>query len=225
MSQFEMRTYGVVENDIDVHRLWRVAQPCGFADVKVAIFNGPPFYVSLAEYEDFLAAGPTSERWLTATRVFQRDVRNFFLFKAGSEPLDSRATDGLAASIEVIEVPERVVEGQTFALDVAVTNTGQARWLAAEAEYGGVRVGAHLYGSSGRVLNFDFHTEPLTDPSRPVEPAETIRRRITLPALSAGQYEIEVDCVASHVTWFAQTGSKTAIVRIEVRPGLSLRNS
>ena len=220
MSQFEMHTYGVVENDIDVHRLWWAAQGYGFADLKIAIFNGPPFYVSLAEYEDFLAAGPTSERWLTATRVFQRDVRNFFLFKAGSEALDSRAMDGLAATIDATVAPRGLVQGATVALDVTVTNVGQASWLPAGAEYGGVQVGAHLYAASGRMLNFDFHTEPLTDAPRAVEPGETVRRRMTLPALSAGQYEIEVDCVSSHVAWFAQAGSKTAKVRIEIRPGL-----
>jgi hypothetical protein len=66
------------------------------------------------------------------------------------------------------------------------------------------------------MLRFDFHTEPLTDAPRDVEPAETVRRRVTLPALSAGQYVIEFDCVASHVAWFAQAGSKTATVRIEI---------
>ncbi len=222
MSQFEMRTYGVVENDIDVHALWRVAQQCGFADLKLAIFNGPPFYVSLAEYVDFLAAGPTSERWLTATRVFQRDVRNFFLFKAGSEPLDSRALDGLAATISVTRAAKELEEGQPITLDVAVTNAGQARWLPGDAEYGGVQVGAHLYGPDGRMRKFDFHAEPLTNPPRPVEPGETIRLRMTLPTLSAGLYEIEMDCVASRVTWFAQAGSKTAVVRIEVRPSPDL---
>jgi SAM-dependent methyltransferase len=217
MSQFEMRTYGVVENDIDVHQLWRAAQQCGFSDLQIAIFNGPPFYVSLAEYEDFLAAGPTGERWLTATRVFQRDVRNFFLFKAGSEPLDSRAADGLAATIEVSVGSGDLVEGQPIGLDVTVTNSGQARWLPADAQDGGVRLGAHLYGPSGRMLTLDFHTEPLTDPPRPIEPGETVKRRMTLPALAAGQYQLEVDCVASHVAWFGQAGSKTATVRIDVR--------
>src|SRR4029077_2535679 len=39
MSQFEMRTYRVVENDIDVHAIWRTAARCGFRDLEVAIFH------------------------------------------------------------------------------------------------------------------------------------------------------------------------------------------
>ena len=218
MSQFEMRTYGVVENDIDVHRLWRTALAAGFVDLKVAIFNGPPFYASLAEYEDFLAAGQTSERWLTATRVFQRDVRNFFLFKEGSEPRDSRSVDGLAAALAVEAHRATWPAGEPIVLDLSVTNTGTAVWLGADAEYGGVRIGAHLYGSSGRMVTFDYHAQPLTGAPRPVAPGETIRCAVVLPGLIAGAYEIEFDCVANRVAWFAQSGSKTTRVSIAVSP-------
>jgi hypothetical protein len=30
---FESRTYRVVENDVDVHAIWRVARSSGFADL------------------------------------------------------------------------------------------------------------------------------------------------------------------------------------------------
>ena len=85
--------------------------------------------LSLAEYEDALAARQTSERWHTATRVFQREVRNFFLFRAGSEPVDSRSTKSLAAEIQVTPEALEAVEGELIVLGVRVTNTGSARWL------------------------------------------------------------------------------------------------
>ena len=85
MSQFEMRTYGVVENDVNVRGIWRTAQTCGFSDMKLVVFHNPPFHVSLEEYEDLLAGGPTCERWLTSTRGFLRHVRSFVLAKEGSE--------------------------------------------------------------------------------------------------------------------------------------------
>jgi ubiquinone/menaquinone biosynthesis C-methylase UbiE len=40
-SQFEMRTYGVIENDVDVHAIWRTAATCGFAAMKLAAFHVP----------------------------------------------------------------------------------------------------------------------------------------------------------------------------------------
>src|SRR6185436_17074989 len=38
-SQYEMRTYGVVENDIDIHALWAAAERLGFAELKLAAHN------------------------------------------------------------------------------------------------------------------------------------------------------------------------------------------
>lgn len=217
-SQFEMRTYGVVENDIDVHAIWRTARCCGFRDLKLAIFNGPSLHVSIAEYEDFLAAGQTTERWLTATRVFQRDVRQFFLIREGQEARDSRSVDGLACVMAVPPVAGPVRAGEPLVLEAAVTNSGPARWLPAGAAYGGVRLGAHVYDETGVLLDFEIYGEPLTDPPRAVEPGETVRARITIPPQPPGRYRVELDCVASRVTWFAQAGSAPATVTIEIYP-------
>ncbi len=65
-------------------------------------------------------------------------------------------------------------------------------------------------------MTFDFHVEPLTDPPREILPGETVRCRVTLPPIAAGRYRLELDCVASQVTWFAQVGSRPATVIVEV---------
>ncbi len=217
MSQFEMRTYRVVENDIDVHAIWRTARQCGFAGMKLAVFHGPPFYVSLEEYEDFLADGQTVERWRTSSRVFLRNARTFFLFKEGDEPVDSRTAAGLSCEI-LARLAEPPLENQPWVLEATVSNTSGARWLAADASYGGVKLGAHLYEASGRLLDFDLASAPLTTPAREILPDETVECRLTLPAQPAGRYRLEVDCVASRVTWFAQVGSRPAVLDVEVRP-------
>ncbi len=216
MSQFEMRTYGVVENDIDVHSIWRMAQQYGFKELRMALFQGPPFYVSLAEYADFLAGGQTTERWLTSTRIFLRHVRSFLLLKEGIAQIDSRGVDGLACEVQATLATDRTIEHVPLVVDVVVTNAGRARWLSSDAEYGGVNLGAHLYDGTGRMLDFDFALEPLSDVPCDFEPGETRRRRLTLPPLPAGHYEIEFDCVASRVTWFAQVGSRPAMIAIVV---------
>ena len=68
ISQFEMRNYRVVENDVDVHQLWHAAKACGFADLQLALFHGPPFHLPLDEFEDFLAGGAATAPWVTSTR-------------------------------------------------------------------------------------------------------------------------------------------------------------
>src|SRR5262249_49485529 len=218
MSQFEMRTYAVVENDIDVHAIWRTAKQAGFRDLKLTVFHGPPFYVSVAEYEDFLAGGQTTERWLTSTRVFLRDVRSFFLFKEGVRAADSRTVEGLACEIVVRPAAARAVAGIPVRVVVTIRNSGRATWLRADAGYGGVELGVHLYDSTGRMQSFDFHRDGLTDPPREIRPGETVEREIALAPLVAGDYQLEFDCVASGVTWFAQIGSRSAKWAVTIEP-------
>ncbi len=135
-SQFEMRTYGVIENDVDIHAIGAAAQRYGFSDLKLAAFNVAPFHVSLAEFDDLLAAGETYARWAELTRAFLGNVRDFFLTKAGTEEIDSRHPAGLKASVEATLEGNRV--------RATVRNLGRAKWLPSNEPYGGVTLGAHL---------------------------------------------------------------------------------
>ncbi|HEV7428857.1 MAG TPA: methyltransferase domain-containing protein [Thermoanaerobaculia bacterium] len=215
LSQFEMRTYGVVENDIDINALWRTAQSCGFRDLKLALFHAPPFHVSLDDYEDLLAGGATAAKWAAATRTFLRDVRTFFLFKEGSERIDSRSPSGLAADVAATLI-EPVFKGRPIIVDAVVTNRGTATWLPSDAQFGGVALGAHLHDVAGKLITFDLHWERLTEPPREIAPGETVRVRMSLPPQPAGRYTLEIDCVAAGVAWFAQLGSRPAQLALEV---------
>ena len=213
-SQFEAQTYGVVELDVDVHDIWRTAQACGFDDLSMAVFHQPPFQVSLHDYEQLLAGGPVQDAWLASTRKFLRHVRFFALHKRGSARLDSRTPAGLACDIRV-SLESGPVAGRAAVVTAVVTNTGTADWLASRAPRGGVSLGTHLYDAAGALVNFDFHAEPLGSVAR-VAPGETVRVRVTLPPLPAGRHRIEFDCVASQVTWFAQRGSRPALLDVDV---------
>ncbi|MEA2328240.1 MAG: hypothetical protein QOE68_3199, partial [Thermoanaerobaculia bacterium] len=215
LSQFEMRTYGVIENDVDIHALWRTAQSCGFRDLKLALFHVPPFHVSLDDYEDLLAGGATATKWVASTRTFLRDVRSFFLFKEGSERIDSRSSSGLAADVAATLI-EPVVEGRPIMIDAIVTNRGTAIWLPSDVQFGGVALGAHLHDAAGKLITFDLHWERLTEPPREVAPGETVHVRMALPPQPAGRYTLEIDCVAAGVAWFAQLGSRPAQLALEV---------
>ena len=209
-SQFEMRTYKVVENDVDVHALWREAQDCGFARIEVAVFNSPPLRLSLDEFEEFLAGGQATAAWVAETRVFLRNTRTFFLTKGGAAVADSRRADGLACAVTATILASTVKAGAPIAVDAVVTNAGSATWLASNLPRGGVSLGSHLYRSDGALVAFDFCVEPLADPPRSIGPGETVRCRMTLPPQPPGQYVVELDCVASQVAWFAPLGSAVA---------------
>lgn len=214
-SQFESQTYGVVERDVDVHEIWRTAQASGFDDLRMSVFHEPPFQVPLEEYEQLLAGGAVQERWLASTRRFLRHVRFFSLVKAGGGPADSRTPTGLRCDIRAT-IAGPVVAGEPIALDVVVTNSGTATWLSSDDLRGGVSLGSHLYDASGALVAFDFHVVPLSRPPRQIAPGETVRCQFILPPLSVGSHRVELDCVASHVTWFAQGGSRPAVVDLVI---------
>lgn len=96
-----------------------------------------------------------------------------------------------------------------------VTNTGTALWLPSGEPSGGVLLGSHLYDASGALVNFEFHAEPLGEAGA-IAPGQTLRVRVTLPPLAAGHHRIEFDCVAAQVTWFAQRGSRPAVLEFDV---------
>jgi SAM-dependent methyltransferase len=204
-SQYEMRTYGVVEADIDIHALWNAAKRLGFVDLKLAAFNVPPFHVPLPEYDDLLASGETFGKWAEQTRAFLHDARTFFLTKAGIEELDSRRTEGLRA----------VIEAQLDGLNVHVTvrNIGKAKWLDSHEPHGGVALGAHLHDAYGQLVDLDYARTVLP---RPLDPGEEVTFDFTLPPLQPGRWVVELDCVAERVAWFAQVGSTPTRLEIEV---------
>jgi SAM-dependent methyltransferase len=215
-SQFEMRTYGVVENDVDIHAIWRAAWSSGFRDLKLVVFQGTPFHVSLDDYEDLLTGGATNAKWVASTRAFLRNVRSFFLYKEGAERIDSRSAAGLACEIAARLITSQAFEGQAIIVEATITNRGTAIWLPSDASFGGVAAGAHLYDGAGKLITFDLHWERLTEPPREIAPGESVTVRITLPPQAAGKYVIEIDCVAARVTWFAQAGSQPARLAVDV---------
>ena len=213
-SQFESHIYGVVERDIDVHDIWRTAQASGFSDMRMCVFHLPPYHVSLQEYEDLVAGGPSGNAWIASTRQFLRHVRSFYLVKGGPVRRDSRSAQGVACDIRA-EVNREASTRDSVVVDATVTNTGTAVWLAAGQSPGGVSLGVHLYNASGALVAFEYHTQPLSDPPREIAPGETVWLRVALPALKPGRYRIELDCVADHVTWFAQAGSRPITLQVD----------
>lgn len=218
MSQFEMRTYGVVENDIDMHAIRQAAFACGFTDLRLLVFHEPLFEVSVDEYEDLVAGGETCAKWVTATRGFLRSVRTFVLVKGDSTQADSRSVEGLSCAIEAtICDSDSIEEGREFSVEIAAANTGSAVWLPSSTPVGGVALGVHLYDASRRLVRFDYHVESL-ERQHTIAPGEKVQCRAVLPALKAGRYLLEFDCVASRVIWFAQVGSPALVVPLTVRP-------
>ncbi|MDO9713838.1 class I SAM-dependent methyltransferase [Paracraurococcus lichenis] len=149
-SQQEMRQYGVIERDIDVHAIWRTASALGFADLRLIRYMPEPDLVSLDSFEAMLA-GPVSVEF---ARPYT-NVRPFLLYKAGERAADSRMGRGLAGRIQatLAHQPDGGIRAS-----VRVTNTGTARWLPSTQAWGGVCISSSLMDGDGIILDPHYAT-------------------------------------------------------------------
>src|SRR6185436_6502897 len=123
-SQYEMRTAGVIENDIRIEEIWRLARNAGFTDLKLAVFLLEPLFLRINEFEEFLDGGrSTTNTFTKATRQFMQNQRNFFLYKGPPAPKDSRYRQGLTGTIVVLPATSTVNEGEPVKLKATVTNS------------------------------------------------------------------------------------------------------
>jgi SAM-dependent methyltransferase len=209
-SQFEMKNYTVIENDILMGDIWAWAKDAGFTDIELAVFTSEPFHLSVDDYGDFLRHGPTVDRYYDHVRRFVEDRRIFFLSKGEPLTSDSRERRGLLAHLDV-RLDSQLVDG-TIRGVADIENTGSNIWLPSDADLGPVRLGVHLYGAGGALIDRDFARIDLPSGSGPgVRPGEKVRVEFAIPAPAApGDYLVEFDLVAEHVCWFEINESKVS---------------
>jgi hypothetical protein len=240
-----MRTNRVIENDIDIHQIWREAEVAGFTDLQLAAFSPEPVMLSLADFDILLGGENTSANHMTPLRQQMQQRRLFFMFKGEPVlPLDSRRRVGLRAELNITPTHARVRAGDSIQLTVSVKNAGESTWLptpeARESTWkkgllklfgkrehmgadrvpprvGGVRLGIQLLDEAGRLLETDYFRYHLTRrDGRAIKPGEVVQFDVQVPMLSAGKYVLHCDLVSEFVCWFADAGSPVVRVQIEV---------
>src|SRR5262249_14499152 len=127
-SQFEIRNFRTVENDIVIQDIWEAARRAGFTDLRLALFTAEPLFVSLDQFEASLQAGRSRALDRLTFRQMS-DLRLFFPHKGPPAPKDSRQGDGLRADLRVELADTRVREGGAFSIRVVARNVGEAVWL------------------------------------------------------------------------------------------------
>ncbi|MEA2204773.1 MAG: hypothetical protein QOE77_1549 [Blastocatellia bacterium] len=216
-SQYEMRTFGVVENDIEIREIWRQAQAAGFTDIKLAVFNVPAFHLTLDEFEKFLKGGSGARPYAEAAAAYMQNQRSFFLAKGEAAASDSRYRTGLQAKIKITPNSITAEAGQPITLHAAVKNNSKSVWLPRSAGLGAVMLGCHVYDAAGKIFHHSYHWEALTpDDGRAIAPGETVEFAVHVPSLPAGDYLLEFDMVSNDVCWFALNGSPTVKVTARV---------
>ena len=218
-SQYEMRNFKVLEDDIDMRKIWAWASTAGFARLRLAVYAPHTFLLTLSEFEDYLDAGGPNKTFADVTRARMQGVRLFFLHKAGFATLDSRSRAGLAARLEVKLASPSVQAGEPVVAQVSVTNNGRAVWLPRNAGRGAVLLGSRVLDAAGQSSDREMVRHGLTPASgRPIQPGETVQLEVRIPSpAKAGSYVLEFDLVSEDITWFSQVGLQP--VRIPIRVG------
>jgi hypothetical protein len=219
-SQFEMRTSGVIENDIRIEEIWTMAQQAGFTDLRLAVFLLEPLLLGIDEFADFLRGKQESTNEFTrATREFIQNQRNFFLYKGPPAPRDSRYRQGLTGQIGVSPTTITLSEGEPVKLKAIVTNNSKSVWLPVSADRGAVMLGCHVRYEDGSVFRESYQWVPLTSgEGRNIFPGETVAVEVELSTLPRGNYVLEFDLVSNNICWFAMNGSDVVRVGAKVLP-------
>ena len=120
----------------------------------------------------------------------------------------SRTVHDYVATLAFVTAPPAILQtGENVAVKLRATNSGQIRWPAVGAPEtkGIVRLGAHLLHANEEELNWDSGRAILR---RDLAPGETAELEFAFRAPEKpGDYIIEFDMVAEHVTWFEDFGA------------------
>jgi SAM-dependent methyltransferase len=205
-SQYEMRSFVVLENDIRLDEIFEAARPAGFTELNVSTVGDS--LVSLQGYMRFLFSSEADDidaAVLAEVRATLRNQSVFFLHK-GPLQRDSRSCVGLEHELRCSSSEYEVPRGSPLHLTVALTNRGRAAWLSRKDDvFGIVRIGTHLCAADGRVLEVDHSRHDLPMDLRP---GQSMTLDVTVPLPAEGSYRLALDLVAEGVMWFEDGGSK-----------------
>ena len=138
-SQYEMRHFGVIENDIVLRDIWAAAKAAGFGEMSIAAAVPQAASFTLDDFERVVSGQPNAaDIAAIMTPVLQagQSLRIFSLEK-GQPVRDSRFGEGLRGtfSVELTRMDADGLFGRARA-----TNTGQVAWRASTGEAGSVSV-------------------------------------------------------------------------------------
>ncbi|MXW00334.1 MAG: class I SAM-dependent methyltransferase [Holophagales bacterium] len=216
-SRREAETTGVLENDIVVEELGRLARSCGFSKASVVpVTLGGVLEVDTDDFSGFVRG----RGWVARLRHSGHallDAHFILLYKGRFQPT-TRSNHGLRAQIELVNGDRlAVAAGSKLDIPIRLRNEGEARWLGQSHGTPGMTcVGAHLKDADDRVVDYDWYRLSLAEDLEPGDERE-LSLQLTAPAVQ-GLHVVEIDMVAEGVTWFAQQGSPTTRLTVDVLP-------
>jgi SAM-dependent methyltransferase len=214
----EMRSSGVLENELLLEDLAALARDCGFAHVSVvASATSTSFEIPADQLGAFMGGKGFAAYWKAYSSALEG--HHHILCYKSAPKRTTRRPGTLLAGIEVVSGSHvRAQAGSEAVITLHIANRGDTTWLrGGSSTPGWTRVGGHLYKRAEAVeelIDFDWWRVDL--PSN-VEPGHRIEVDVAIPPLAAaGEYVVMVDLVVEGLVWFAGRGSRPAVVDLTV---------
>ena len=217
-----MKEYGVLERDVILSEIHRLAKAVGFRRMVLKPYVSPEEVdLDYEEFTVFREGGKVSTPYLTPQEIAnfaERFHPLFYLEKGGERPLTSATASPelLRARIVIKECPSQVQEGGTMKVVALCENTGQSLWLSRPRPFGGyVTFGVKLLTSTGRLLDNSIGRQHLAEDVPPGGRVE-VTSEVSFEGFEPGRYRVLFDMVNELVHWFQDKGSEAAERWVEV---------
>ena len=211
LSRFRMREEGILEKNVSLPFIRRLALEAGFTGMHVA-----PLRSAAAYSFEYGATSKDAESlrrmWDETLEIGPGEHARFALHKGPESAPDtllpaSRLIGQLRAQIHLKQTTSPVQEGSPFIDRLAVRNTGSVTWKARGRRFGGqVTCGLKVCDGDGQILREDLGRTPL--PHDVPAGGEVALEMHVAPGLAAGRYTLRYDMVVEGVTWFEFQGSE-----------------
>jgi SAM-dependent methyltransferase len=212
-SQYEMKNYTILENDLDLKTIKSESEEIGFTHMSFKLMALPELELEFSENEQVREGKGISQRIIEHLVVSNRESSVFYLVKGKYIP-DSRGSFGLKHEIKVAETHYKARANEEIIVPLTITNAGCARWLHANTRNIGVtNIGLHLYDLNMNLLNLDFWR---SDFDRDVQPGEQVVTAILFRISQMGRFKVMIDLVSEQVCWFETLGSLPVLIDIIV---------
>jgi SAM-dependent methyltransferase len=200
-SQHEMRNHCVLENDIILEDVWKVAQQLGFTDLETCLFYPEPVFVSLDEFNTFLDGQP-SARFDHNMRLLMAERRLFVMQKGMLGLTTSAVRTGLDGSVEIDTKAQSCTSGSALKIWSRVRNTGTSLWRPSDDQSGPVRLGPVWISPVNDIYYPPRQMLPMKN-AFGMLPGESCDLVVSVEVPSTpGRYILRLQLVAEVVAWF-----------------------
>jgi SAM-dependent methyltransferase/glycosyltransferase involved in cell wall biosynthesis len=217
-----MKEYGVLERDVILSEIYRLAKAVGFRRMILKPFVSPEHVeLNYEEFPSFKKGAKVSSAYLTPQEIatfIEQFHPLFYLEKGGERPLTSATASPelLRARIVIKDCPGRVGQGQRIRVVALCENTGQSLWLAQPRPFGGhVTFGVKVLTPAGRLLD-DSRGRQLLSEDVPSGGRTEVISEVSLEGFKPGRYRVLFDMVNELVHWFQDKGSEAAERWVEI---------